>query len=84
MLQRTQRSLYHKGPAGLLEALGANQPVEVLRSRDYMLVYNTEAEILAFKPDFNALSKIDALGIIVTAQGDNSDFVSWFFCSFRR
>jgi PhzF family phenazine biosynthesis protein len=31
------------------------------------------------RPDFNALSKIDALGIIVTAPGDNSDFVSRFF-----
>lgn len=66
-------------PAGLLDALGSNQPIEVLRSRDLMLVYETEAEIRAMNPDFNALSKIDALGIIVTAQGDNSDFVSRFF-----
>lgn len=66
-------------PAGLLEALGGSQPTEVLRSRDYMLVYNTEAEVRALKPDFNALSKIDALGIIVTAPGDNCDFVSRFF-----
>ena len=66
-------------PAGLREALGGNPPLEVLRSRDYMLVYSSESEIKALKPDFNALSKIDALGIIVTAPGDNSDFVSRFF-----
>jgi len=68
-----------EAPVGLLEALGGSTPVEVLRSRDYMLVYQTEAEVRALRPDFNALSKIDALGIIVTAPGDNSDFVSRFF-----
>lgn len=68
-----------KMPAGLQEALGGNQPLEVLRARDYMLVYATEAEVRAIQPDFNALSKIEALGIIVTAPGDNSDFVSRFF-----
>lgn len=66
-------------PAGLLEALGGNRPLEVLRSRDYLLVYDTEAEIRAMLPDFTALSKIDALGIIITAPGENSDFVSRFF-----
>jgi PhzF family phenazine biosynthesis protein len=66
-------------PSGLLEALGGNQPLEVLRSRDYMLVYSTEAEVRSLQPDFNALSRIDALGVIVTAPGDNCDFVSRFF-----
>ncbi|NEU09465.1 PhzF family phenazine biosynthesis protein [Flavihumibacter sp. R14] len=66
-------------PAGLLAALGGPQPVEALRSRDYMLVYETENQIRALNPDFNALSKIEALGIIVTAPGENSDFVSRFF-----
>lgn len=68
-----------EAPKGLLQALGGSEPVEVLRSRDYMLVYKTEAEVRALKPDFNALSKIEALGIIVTAPGENSDFVSRFF-----
>lgn len=66
-------------PIGLIEALGGKQPVEVLSSRDYLLVYETEDDILAIKPDFAALSKIDTLGIIVTAPGDKSDFVSRFF-----
>ena len=68
-----------EAPEQLLEALGGSQPSEVLRSRDYMLVYQTEAEVREMKPDFNALSKIDALGIIVTAPGNNCDFVSRFF-----
>ncbi|WP_026899351.1 PhzF family phenazine biosynthesis protein [Daejeonella oryzae] len=68
-----------QSPDGLLDALGGNKPLEVLRSRDYMLVYANEKEIRALKPDFNALAKIDALGIIVTAPGDHCDFVSRFF-----
>lgn len=65
-------------PPGLLEAIGGN-PVEVLRSRDYFLVYETEAEVLSLDPDFFALEKIDSIGFIATAPGDNSDFVSRFF-----
>jgi PhzF family phenazine biosynthesis protein len=66
-------------PEGLLEALGGPTPVEVLRSRDYMVVYGSEAEVRAIKPDFTALSRIDGIGVIVTAKGDDCDFVSRFF-----
>lgn len=66
-------------PAGLIEALGGKKPVAVLRSRDYFIVYETEADVLALKPNFAALSRIESLGFVVTALGDNSDFVSRFF-----
>lgn len=66
-------------PKSLLEALGGTNPAEVLTSRDIMLVYETEAEVMALQPDFSALAKIDLLGVIVTAKGDKSDFVSRFF-----
>jgi PhzF family phenazine biosynthesis protein len=66
-------------PKGLLDALGGTNPAEVLTSRDIMLVYETEAEVMALQPDFSALAKIDLLGVIVTAKGDKSDFVSRFF-----
>ncbi len=66
-------------PAGLIEALGGKKPVAVLRSRDYFIVYETEADVLALKPNFAALSRIESLGFVVTALGDNSDFVSGFF-----
>ena len=65
-------------PAGLIEAIGA-APKEVLKSRDYMLVYESEADIRAIKPNFEALAKIDTHAVIVTAKGDNADFVSRFF-----
>lgn len=66
-------------PAGLLEALGGPVPKAILRSRDYLLVYETEADVAALQPDFNALNKIDAIGFIVTAPSDQCDFVSRFF-----
>jgi PhzF family phenazine biosynthesis protein len=66
-------------PVGLIEALGESQPVEVLRSRDYFLVYKSESDVREISPDFFALSKMDTVGVIVTAPGDNVDFVSRFF-----
>lgn len=66
-------------PKGLLAAIGGTNPIEVLISRDIMLVYETEAEVMALKPDFSALAKINLLGVIVTAKGEKSDFVSRFF-----
>jgi len=66
-------------PSGLLEALGGAAPVQILRSRDYFMVYENESDILNLKPDFAALSRIDSLGFVVTAPGENSDFVSRFF-----
>ena len=65
-------------PAGLIDAIG-KEPKEILRSRDYLLVYETEADILAIEPNFAELLKINTHAVIVTAQGDSSDFVSRFF-----
>lgn len=66
-------------PEGLLAALGCSEPKEVLKSRDYLLVFENEAEIAVMKPDFSALAKIPIMGIIISAPGSNSDFVSRFF-----
>jgi predicted PhzF superfamily epimerase YddE/YHI9 len=64
---------------GLLAALGG-KPLEVLRARDYLVVYETAAEIAALQPDIVALGKVDCWAAIVTAPGDdNLDFVSRFF-----
>jgi predicted PhzF superfamily epimerase YddE/YHI9 len=66
-------------PNGLVEAFGGKEPKAVLRSRDYLLVYDSEDDITEITPDFSALSKFDTVGFIVTAKGKNSDFVSRFF-----
>ena len=68
-------------PPALLQGLGVPHPLEVLRSRDYLAVYGSAAEVRSLKPDMNLLSSLDALGVIVSAPGEGSeaDFVSRFF-----
>jgi len=65
-------------PETLARGLG-KKPVEVLKSRDYLVVFATEADVHSLQPDFGALRKLDTLGIIVTAPGGDCDFVSRFF-----
>jgi predicted PhzF superfamily epimerase YddE/YHI9 len=65
-------------PDGLADALGA-APQTVLKSRDYLAIYNTESEVLALRPDFGAINELGVHAVIVTAPGDTSDFVSRFF-----
>ncbi|MFT4851308.1 MAG: PhzF family phenazine biosynthesis protein [Sediminicola sp.] len=57
------------------------QPKEVYKSRDYLLLYDTEQEIEKIKVDRQIFDKInlDPGGVIVTAKGENCDFVSRFF-----
>jgi PhzF family phenazine biosynthesis protein len=63
----------------LSQALGA-EPLEVLKSRDLLAVFRDESVIRDMNPDFNKLKQIqDVFAIIVTARGDNADFVSRFF-----
>ncbi|MES2807590.1 MAG: PhzF family phenazine biosynthesis protein [Bacteroidota bacterium] len=68
-----------EAPNGLIEALGGILPKAILRSRDFFVVYENEREVAELAPDFFALSKMDTVGIIVTAPGDSVDFVSRFF-----
>lgn len=65
-------------PEGLIEALG-KEPKEVLKARDYFLVYETEQEILDIAPNFSKLLEVGGHGFIITAKGETSDFVSRFF-----
>ena len=65
-------------PEALAGGLG-RQPAEVLKSRDYLAVFETQREVEALDPDFEELTKLDCLGIIATAPGANCDFVSRFF-----
>jgi predicted PhzF superfamily epimerase YddE/YHI9 len=63
---------------GLAAAIGG-KPIEILASRDYFLVYETEEEVLALQPDMHALLAMDKPTFIATARGKNCDFVSRFF-----
>ncbi len=62
----------------LVPALGG-KPVEILAARDYLVRYESEAEVKALAPDMEALKKIDRFAFIVTAPGTDCDFVSRFF-----
>jgi PhzF family phenazine biosynthesis protein len=65
-------------PEALLRGLGA-QPLEVHRARSYLALFATPADVLALQPDMDALSELDASAVIVTAPGEDVDFVSRFF-----
>jgi PhzF family phenazine biosynthesis protein len=59
---------------------GLRREVEhVFKARDYLVVLESEEEVRDLQPDFSELEKIDCEGIIVTAPGDEVDFVSRFF-----
>ncbi len=66
-------------PELLIEALGKT-PIDVFMDRIYLLVlFSNQQEIESIQPDFTLLNQLDAIGIIVTAPGDDIDFVSRFF-----
>jgi PhzF family phenazine biosynthesis protein len=67
-------------PQNIKDALNI-QPKQVLKTRDYVLVYETEADIRNIKIDRQVFDQInlDPGGVIVTAVGDDCDFVSRFF-----
>lgn len=57
------------------------QPKEVLKSRDYVLVYDTQQEIQNIKIDRQFFDQInlDPGGVVVTSKGESCDFVSRYF-----
>ena len=59
-------------------ALNAN-PYDFLSGIYGFAIFNTQEEIIAISPKFELLKKLPNKGIIVTAPGNNSDFVSRFF-----
>ena len=46
---------------------------------DLLLVYKNQEEIEGLQVDFKLLSNVDTRGVIVTAEGNDVDFVSRFF-----
>ena len=58
-----------------------DQPVsEIWRGKsDYLLRLQDEESVRLAKPDFNAMLRVDCRGIIITAQGENDDYVSRCF-----
>jgi PhzF family phenazine biosynthesis protein len=67
-----------KPPEILIRALGRKLS-EVYCSNDYLVVFDSEKDIIDLNPDFQLLSQLETRGVIVTARGTNVDFVSRFF-----
>lgn len=66
-------------PEELIKAMG-KIPLESFKGKtDYLFVYGTQKDIEEINPDFNLIMKSKARGVIITAKGDNVDFVSRFF-----
>ena len=61
------------------EALNITPQLAFKGKTDYMFLFKNEEEVLNTKPNFEKLSKIEARGIIITAKGNTTDFVSRFF-----
>ena len=78
-------------PSGLEEALRGENPPESPFAKgglcrkifgsaeDILVVLEDEKAVRALQPDFQALMKVKCRGVIVTARGERSDFVSRFF-----
>ena len=65
-------------PAGLAAALGA-APIATLEASALLAIFGSEADVRALKPDPRAVAAVHWHGVIVTAPGDEVDFVSRFF-----
>ena len=66
-------------PPGILEGLRVAE-AEVWRGRDdYLVLLDTEDRVRNLKPDFLVLGTVPARGVVATATGSESDFVSRCF-----
>ena len=61
------------------KALGSKSLKTFKGKTDYMLVFDREEIIQNMNPDLGLVAKVKARGIIVTAKGNDVDFVSRFF-----
>ena len=71
-----------EAPASLIDSLGA-QPREVLKGADYLAAFDRAEQIIALRPNLDAIAQLRVRGVIVTAPGDDCDFVSRFFAPQR-
>lgn len=76
----SRKALPSKLPEEIKLALNI-QPIEVYKSRDYLLVYENQSDIENITINRNIFDQINLGygGVIVTSVGNSSDFVSRFF-----
>ncbi len=65
-------------PENLIKGLGI-EPIEVLGSNYYLAIFESEETVRNLRPYMKALKELDRIGVIVSAPGNEVDFVSRFF-----
>ena len=63
----------------LIEATDKKPTTAFKGKSDLMLIFDNQSEIEIMKPNFQIIEKLKARGLIVTAKGNDCDFVSRFF-----
>ncbi|WMI79911.1 PhzF family phenazine biosynthesis protein [Anaerotignum sp. MB30-C6] len=80
---KIQTPIFSYTPFHEMEEIGdilGIQPTEGYLSRDLFFLLDSPKEVLAIKPDFERMKNLPhGLGVIVTAKGTDSDFVSRCF-----
>ncbi|RNC92184.1 MAG: PhzF family phenazine biosynthesis protein [Allomuricauda sp.] len=61
------------------KAIGLTPQRTIKGKTDYLLIYNSQQEIEEISPNFHLLDQLDCRGVIVSAPGEEVDFVSRFF-----
>lgn len=62
----------------LVDALGV-APRTTLKAFDHVAILESEQQVRALSPNMERLGALDLRGVVVSAPGDRSDFVSRFF-----
>jgi len=65
-------------PEEIIKAFNT-EPIECLKSEDFIVVFEREIDIESAHPDFGQLIKLDLRGVIITAKSSRYDFVARFF-----
>jgi len=73
-----QTALHCETPEPLLHAFGL-EPVACLKAEDYIVVLESEDDVLSAEPKLELLGELDGRGVIITAASENYDFVARFF-----
>lgn len=90
IVSKKEEMLYLDFPTDTLELISGKQniiencigikPIELYKGKtDFIALIDSENKLQNLQPDFKEISKLKARGLIVTAKGDNVDFVSRFF-----
>jgi len=75
----TDENIALRGVDEIEKAIGLTPTKTIKGKTDYLLIYNSQAEIEVITPNFHLLDHLSCRGAIVSAPCDEVDFVSRFF-----